>query len=191
MNITKALSLDGGEGEGGGEGGDDSHEYVDLGLPSGTLWATCNIGASIPEEDGLYFAWGETQGYTGVTENKQFNTSDYNPSMQEDFVTVILGSNWRLPTRSEFEELLANTDVAKQGNLFILTSKNNGNQVTFRGYIGTISNGYCYNEDGYTFYWSSTDGGTPKKLGLVIYDDRLSISSKDIFNGCSVRPVRV
>ena len=38
----------------------DNHEYVDLGLPSGTLWATCNIGADSPEESGDYFAWGET-----------------------------------------------------------------------------------------------------------------------------------
>ena len=38
----------------------DTHEYVDLGLPSGTLWATCNIGANSPEEYGDYFAWGET-----------------------------------------------------------------------------------------------------------------------------------
>ena len=40
-----------------------TREYVDLGLPSKTLWATCNIGASKPEECGLYFAWGETEGY--------------------------------------------------------------------------------------------------------------------------------
>ena len=39
----------------------DTRKYVDLGLPSGTLWATCNIGASKPEEFGLYFAWGETK----------------------------------------------------------------------------------------------------------------------------------
>ena len=37
----------------------DTHEYVDLGLPSGTLWATCNVGAESPEEYGDYFAWGE------------------------------------------------------------------------------------------------------------------------------------
>ena len=42
----------------------DKHEYVDLGLPSGTLWATCNVGANTPEEYGLYFALGETKGYT-------------------------------------------------------------------------------------------------------------------------------
>ncbi len=40
---------------------DDEHEWVDLGLPSGTLWATCNVGASRPEEYGDYFAWGETK----------------------------------------------------------------------------------------------------------------------------------
>ena len=39
------------------------HEYVDLGLPSGTLWATCNIGASVPEENGLFFAWGDVEGH--------------------------------------------------------------------------------------------------------------------------------
>ncbi|MBO7138146.1 MAG: hypothetical protein J6V92_06740 [Bacteroidaceae bacterium] len=39
----------------------EGHEYVDLGLPSGTLWATCNVGANSPEEYGEYFAWGETK----------------------------------------------------------------------------------------------------------------------------------
>ena len=39
----------------------DGHEYVDLGLPSGTLWATCNVGADTPEGYGDYFAWGETE----------------------------------------------------------------------------------------------------------------------------------
>ena len=38
----------------------NDHEYVDLGLPSGVLWATCNVGASNPEECGCYYAWGET-----------------------------------------------------------------------------------------------------------------------------------
>lgn len=40
------------------------YDYVDLGLPSGTLWATCNVGASKPSEYGLYFQWGDTKGYT-------------------------------------------------------------------------------------------------------------------------------
>ena len=41
----------------------DVHEYVDLGLPSGTLWATCNVGAAMPQEAGDYFAWGDTTGH--------------------------------------------------------------------------------------------------------------------------------
>ena len=53
------------------------YEWVDLGLPSGILWAAWNVGASSPEEYGLYFAWGETQGYSGVTDEKQFSISDY------------------------------------------------------------------------------------------------------------------
>ena len=42
----------------------NGYDYVDLGLPSGTLWATCNVGASKPSDAGLYFQWGDTQGYT-------------------------------------------------------------------------------------------------------------------------------
>ena len=54
------------------------HEYVDLGLPSGTLWATCNIGADNPEDYGLYFAWGETTGYTqDTTDGHSFNWVSY------------------------------------------------------------------------------------------------------------------
>ncbi len=55
-----------------------NHEWVDLGLPSGTLWATCNVGASSPEDYGLYFAWGETQGYTGDTsDGRSFDWASY------------------------------------------------------------------------------------------------------------------
>lgn len=56
-------------------------DYVDLGLPSGNLWATCNVGASSPEEIGLYFAWGDTQGYTaeqvGTAEGKKSFNADW------------------------------------------------------------------------------------------------------------------
>ena len=53
----------------------DGHDYVDLGLPSGTLWATCNIGADSPEDYGLYFAWGETVPYGGTDESNAMNYS--------------------------------------------------------------------------------------------------------------------
>ena len=53
------------------------YEFVDLGLPSGTKWASCNVGAEKPEEFGLYFAWGETEGYSGITSEKGFYWGDY------------------------------------------------------------------------------------------------------------------
>ena len=51
-------------------------KWIDLGLPSGLLWASTNVGAEKPEDFGLYFAWGETQGYEGVTIDKQFTWDD-------------------------------------------------------------------------------------------------------------------
>lgn len=54
------------------------YEYVDLGLPSGTLWAKMNVGASKPEEYGLYFAWGETTGYgSDTSDGRSFNWASY------------------------------------------------------------------------------------------------------------------
>ena len=57
----------------------NGYDYVDLGLPSGTLWATINVGASKPSDAGLYFQWGDTKGYTidQVGKDKQFTWDDY------------------------------------------------------------------------------------------------------------------
>ena len=59
----------------------NGHDYVDLGLPSGTLWATMNVGASKPSDAGLYFQWGDTQGYTadqvGTGDGKKKFSSDW------------------------------------------------------------------------------------------------------------------
>ena len=109
------------------------HDWVDLGLPSGTLWAVCNIGASTQYDYGTYFAWGETsikdsyswenykygkrisQEDDGVRLNKYCSISKYgdngfsdklttlNPS--DDAATVNWGKDWRTPTPTEFEEL--------------------------------------------------------------------------------------
>lgn len=107
----------------------EEHEYVDLGLPSGTLWATCNIGANSPEEYGKYFAWGETEskryyeystykwchgsettftkycfnsnyGYNGYTDNK----TELDP--EDDAAYVNWGSTWRMPSKDQTYELL-------------------------------------------------------------------------------------
>ena len=107
----------------------DGHEYVDLGLPSGTLWATMNIGANNPEDYGDYFAWGETEpkddynwntnkwGY--YDENSKLHITKYNTNSgygpvdnkieldtEDDAAYVNWGSSWRMPTMVQIKELI-------------------------------------------------------------------------------------
>ena len=93
----------------------NGHEYVDLGLPSGLKWATCNIGASNPEEYGDYFAWGEieTKNQYDVTNcitmevvnsSSGFKTIDRRDNFQ-DAAQTNWGYGWRVPTMVEMEEL--------------------------------------------------------------------------------------
>lgn len=114
----------------------NGYEYVDLGLPSGNLWAKCNIGATNEEEAGLYFQWGDTQGYTakqvGRGEGyKYFNYNDckfnsggsntyskYNNSdgkqfldLEDDAAHVNMGGSWRMPTFADCKELFEYTNV--------------------------------------------------------------------------------
>jgi len=111
-------------------------EAVDLGLPSGTKWANMNVGATAPEDYGLYFAWGETMGYTsdtsdghsfdwenykwcngsGKTLTKYCTTSDYGTvdnkmvlDLEDDAAYLNWGDKWRMPTITEIQELLDNT----------------------------------------------------------------------------------
>ena len=111
--------------------------YVDLGLPSGLLWARCNIGAYEPYEYGDYFMWGSTEPDTDKRcdwKNCPFNNDNDNDNDGYDFnkdyfksikdkvcpngilapeydpATVILGDDWRLPTADEFKELIDNTE---------------------------------------------------------------------------------
>ncbi len=109
----------------------DPHEWVDLGLPSGTLWATCNVGASNPEELGSYFAWGETAtkdfyewstykwcNGSETTMTKYCTNSDYGNDgfvdnkteldPEDDAAYVNWGPSWRMPTTEQQCELYEN-----------------------------------------------------------------------------------
>ena len=111
----------------------EQHSYVDLGLPSGTLWATCNIGAEKPEDYGDYFAWGETEGYNDGKTNFDWSTykwcegsentmtkyctnSNYGFNgftddkteldLEDDAAYVNWGPAWRMPSIEQCEELI-------------------------------------------------------------------------------------
>lgn len=96
------------------------HPYVDLGLPSGTLWATCNLGALTSEEYGYYICWGEldqksnyslTGGkWNGKSQSELQNEgvvdADYNLTEKYDAATALWGDDWKIPSANDFEELL-------------------------------------------------------------------------------------
>lgn len=102
------------------DGSIDNYEYVDLGLPSGLMWSTCNIGSENPWESGTLFAWGETKTkprfiywdndmyaksidylkHSGVISASGILNHNY------DAATFNQGMNWRMPTKNDFEELI-------------------------------------------------------------------------------------
>ncbi|MBQ3738415.1 MAG: hypothetical protein IKG81_16305 [Bacteroidales bacterium] len=178
----------------GGGGTYNGHEYVDLGLPSGLLWATCNVGADAPEEYGDYFAWGETTpkdtynwstyqyvymdrltkycsassyGYNGFTDN----LTVLQPS--DDAATANWGSGWCMPTRAQWEELLQNTtntwitQDGVNGRLFIAT---NGNTL-FLPAAGYRWDGGLYYAGNAGDYWSSSlSTGRPRSAWSFGFD---------------------
>ena len=127
-----------------------NHEYVDLGLPSGTLWATCNIGAENSWECGDYFAWGETSTKTTYTtaNYKYFNGETYltkycnkdiwgsngytdsytTLETTDDVAFVNWGSEWCMPTLTQWNELIYNC-------YWVWTEKNDKQGNKSRGYM--------------------------------------------------------
>lgn len=117
------------------------HEYVDLGLS--VMWATCNVGATAPEDYGDYYAWGETE--TKSTYNwstyKYYNDSSstitkYNNKnsygtvdnkttleLEDDVAHIKWGGNWRMPTLNEFIELINNCTWNFENGNIVFKSK--------------------------------------------------------------------
>jgi len=157
----------------------EDHDYVDLGLPSGLLWATCNVGADTPEEYGDYFAWGETQPkgyyywntyrYSNGSDNtltKYCNDSSYGYNGFIDNLTILLpeddaatanwGNDWRLPTYGEWNELLSNTTctwTTQNGVNGRLFTSSNGNSL-FLPAAGYHIYSSFYGAGNYCNYWS-------------------------------------
>lgn len=181
----------------------NGHQFVDLGLPSGLLWARTNIGASSASDDGDYFAWGETKSKSsyfsstynwGNDEMTKYNSSDGKTTLdsEDDAATVNWGAPCRMPDTSEFEELYNKCDWSWQGNGYLVTGPN-GNTIFFP------ASGYRYDvvlidhgSDG--IYWSrslfSNINITSCAHHLHFYSDSVSPANYGFrLYGYPVRPV--
>lgn len=144
----------------------NGHSFVDLGLPSGLLWATCNVGASAPEQIGDYYAWGETQ----TKSNYSLSTYQYASNAislsdisgtQYDAARVNWGGEWRMPSRNEVAELTSNCsrkDTTINGQSGLLLRGANGNYI-FIPCAGHWCNSEVMELTGKGF-WTSTATGS-------------------------------
>ena len=173
----------------------DGHEWVDLGLPSGTKWAACNVGADSPEDYGDYFAWGET------TPKSSYTTANYNYSsnpttlpLDKDAAYTNWGTSWRMPTTAEVKELNGNctwTWTIQNGvKGYKVTSKTNGNSIFLPA-------------AGHRYYSSLLGAGSYGSCWSSSLDTENSVRADDLYfgtdgvysdgccrdNGQSVRPV--
>ena len=200
-------------------GSANGHEWVDLGLPSGTLWATCNVGASKPEGYGDYYAWGETSTKSiyewgtykyangdGHELTKYCNKSDWGYKGFVDNLTTLeagddaaiqlWGSGWHTPDYVQWNELLSNTTnewTMRNGvNGLLFTSKRNG-QTLFLPAAGYRWGSELSYAGSYGGYWSREFSlGVPGGgLGLEFSSDKCEVNCRGGRPaGNSVRPVR-
>ena len=173
---------------------DNGHGYVDLGLPSGLKWATCNVGASSPEDYGDYYAWGDlkpmTDQYHGTPCREEINISG-NPSY--DVARAKLGGNWRMPTKSEFKELIDNCTwewTTKGDHNGYKVTGPNGNSI-FLPAAGYRSGTIALDEESRGLYWSATSNEGDELLTFRLNFDSGSQSMIGTYRyrGLSVRPV--
>ena len=189
-----------------------SIEYVDLGLS--VKWATCNLGATKPEESGNYYSWGETSiidcisshdykwseeaeaSFTKYCTDSEYGIVDNKTTLdlEDDAAYVALGGNWRMPTKAEFNELLNNckwTWTVVEGVFgYRVSSYRNGNSI-FIPVVG-VKTGYGTSGEGYiSSYWSSTLASKSDQAMrlMVLNDPQLGVVQYARWIGCPIRPV--
>ena len=216
-NITQDENNKGGnqgnnqnEDQGGGTytGTTNGHDYVDLGLPSGTKWATCNVGASKPEDSGGYYAWGETAAksdYEWKTYKwcsykiKNINPHDIGSNIagtSYDVASVMWGGGWHMPTEKQCDELIDNTtyEWTTQGGIIgkLFRGKNGG--TIFLPAAGEYWCSDKFYEGVQGQYWSSTLLESPDKEAarFMEFRDGRNVVGGGYTQRCwgkSVRPV--
>lgn len=189
----------------------EQHEYVDLGLPSGTLWATRNVGAERPEDYGNYYAWGEIVPKSDYSWATYFDCVDgsssnfkkyYNDGgkteldLEDDAAYMNWGEDWRMPSMAQLDELLSECDwtwMTLNGmNGYLVKSRIDDSSIFLpaagawveSNFSGTFSN--CN-------YWSCSlrMSGSERAYGLFFTSGKLYRGHSSRYQGYPVRPVRV
>ena len=188
----------------------NGHEYVDLGLPSGLKWATCNVGANKPEDYGDYFAWGEVNTKSEYTEKNYkfgllmtgfFNLITIGSLIKKyDAARVNWGGKWRMPTEEELNELWFKCEwvwMSQDGKCGYSVTGPNGNSI-FLPAAGLRDGSSLYYAGSKGYYWSSTPGEYGDYGVCYLYFDDfkrettsscISIIGHSRYFGLSVRPV--
>ena len=205
-----------------------TYEYVDLGLESGTLWAKCNIGATSETDYGVYFQWGDTSGVSGSLvgkysdENYSWATAPFNNGSSDydityfnsvkdtvcpngilakeyDAATQIMGDDWRMPTKAEFDELLSGTTnewfadyngTGIKGRKF--TSRTDTSKYIFIPAAGNCYDGSVSNVGTRGDVWSSSldTSGPGNAWSLRFSSGSCGMNTYSRYFGRSVRGVR-
>ena len=186
-----------------------TEEYVDLGLTSGNLWATCNIGASTPEEYGTYYAWGADK-FISSTDYAQYpgfypaNSvgyyKSYSGNTSYDTATKVLGGKWITPDQDDWIELINNSDVewtTQNGVNGMLVTGPNGKSIFLpaAGYYSPAAPGYKQIGE-YGRYWSSelkvaSQPSDSRAANFSFYNNlnKMNLGDQGYWFGCSVRPI--
>lgn len=175
----------------------NGHQWVDLGLPSGTKWATCNVGANSPEESGNYYAWGETITKSTYNNSKTYgkNIPDFAGDARYDAASASWGANWEMPTRTQIDELLDKRYCVWEWtkingtNGYKVTSTENGNSIFLPAAGYRVDTSLCGNAT-LGYYWCSTPLSSSKDAyGLYIDNNGHFYSYYYRYIGCMVRAV--
>lgn len=183
------------------DGTENWRQWVDLGLPSGTRWATSNIGATAPEGLGDYFAWGST------SPNALFHDSFANPSDYEakgistlaechDAAKALWRGEWRMPTVKEFRELINHCDwewTDRAGTKGYMVRSRVNDAAIFLPAAGCHTGGEPAGIGSYGVYWTASIN-TGSSLGLSAYalesyPSKHAIKEVAAHVGRSIRPV--
>lgn len=179
----------------GGNVNANGHEYVDLGLPSGTLWAKYNVGSASETDYGNYYQYGKGAAQYAATSGDSIYSGTEDPlDSSVDTASQVWGGSWHMPTRAQIQELTANTTYqwvtnykgsGINGGTFTAT---NG-AVLFFPAAGQWNRGSQSNVGSSGSYWGSSPNDSGSAYDLNFNDGGKVVDSNDSRHGYSVRPV--